>query len=534
LATATQQKALGAFYTDEPVAQHLVRWALRNASDTVLDPSSGGGVFLYAAIGQLRALGNNTPEVWGIDLVQDAASPVRVFAHGLKVLHRDFFTIRPGEIPAFSAIVGNPPYVRYQTFSGTARDRALACARDAGVELPRLSSSWAPFLVHATRFLKTGGRMGMVVPAELGHAQYARGVLAFLFQKFSRVSVIMFRESLFPELSEETYLLQCDGYGSPCKWLSVATCQNILQAENAADRGLPADINAIASGKTRLAHYRISLKARKLYEHLSEMQGIVRFQEKADIGIGYVTGCNEYFHITDRERRDWRIPAKYLRPVILSLAACDGIVLRDEDWTKLRDKGEKAYLLHLPSGDGHTFAQGIAAYLKHGKHLAVHDRFKCRVRQQWYAVPHVRRGDALLSYMTGQIPKLVENRAGLFSPNTLHVVRFTSKANAKMFVAGWHSSLTRLSCEMEGHALGGGMLKLEPTEAGRVAIPLPQANEAAQLVKSIDEFFRSGDSERATELIDRQILRKRFALSATECQLLQSGAEDLRKWRLHK
>ena len=50
MATATQQKALGAFYTDEPVAQHLVRWSLRNASDTVLDPSSGGGVFLYAAI----------------------------------------------------------------------------------------------------------------------------------------------------------------------------------------------------------------------------------------------------------------------------------------------------------------------------------------------------------------------------------------------------------------------------------------------------------------------------------------------------
>jgi hypothetical protein len=267
---------------------------------------------------------------------------------------------------------------------------------------------------------------------------------------------------------------------------------------------------------------------------LSEVQGIVRFEEKADIGIGYVTGCNDYFHITERERKDWRIPRKYLKPVILSLAACGGTVLHDADWTRLRDLGEKAYLLHLPSGDGHTFTKGIVAYLKYGKRLGIHDRYKCRVRKQWYAVPHVRRGEALLSYMTGQIPKLVENRAGLFSPNTLHVVRFASKASAKMFVAGWHSSLTRLSCEMEGHALGGGMLKLEPTEAGRIAIPLPHANEAAQLVKRIDQLFRSGDSERATELIDQQILRKRFALSAAECQLLKSGAEDLREWRLRK
>jgi adenine-specific DNA-methyltransferase len=534
LATATQQKALGAFYTDEPVAQHLVRWAVRNASDTVLDPSSGGGVFLDAAIGRLRALGNKIPVVWGIDLAPGATDPVRVSANNLKVLHRDFFTIRPGEIPDFSAIVGNPPFVRYQTFNGAARDRALDCARDAGVELPRLSSSWAPFLVHATRFLKIGGRLGMVVPAELGHAQYAKGVLAYLLRQFSRVSVVMFRESLFPELSEETYLLQCDGYGTPCKWLSVATSQNILQAEDAADRGLPAEIEAITSGKTRLAHYRVSLRARKLYEGLSEMQGIVRFGEKADIGIGYVTGCNDYFHLTERERKDWRIPKRYLRRVILSLAACDGVVLRDQDWTRLRDLGEKAFLLHVPAEDGHTFTEGIAAYLKHGKHPAVHNRFKCRVRKQWYAVPHVRRGDALLSYMSGQIPRLVENRAGLFSPNTLHVVRFASKASAKSFIAGWHSSLTRLSCEMEGHALGGGMLKLEPTEAGRVTIPLPQAGEAAQLVKQIDQLFRAGDSEKATELIDRQILRKRFALSAAECQLLQSAAEELREWRLHK
>ena len=534
MATATQQKTLGAFYTDEPIAQHLVRWALRNASDTVLDPSSGGGVFLHAAIGRLRALGNKTPEAWGIDLAPDTSSQFSVSTNSLRILHRDFFTIRPGDIPTFSAIVGNPPFVRYQTFSGEARERALDCARDAGVELPRLSSSWAPFLVHATRFLKIGGRLGMVVPAELGHAHYARGVLTFLLQQFSRISVVMFRESLFPELSEETYLLHCDGYGTPCKWLAIATCQTILQAENAVDRGLPAEINAISSGKTRLAHYRLSLKARKLYEHLSEMKGVVRFREKADIGIGYVTGCNDYFHISERERKDWQIPAKYLKPAIISFASYDGIVLREEDWTRLRDLGEKVYLLHLPPGDGRTFKEGIAAYLKRGQHLAVHNRFKCRVRKQWYAVPHVRRGEALLSYMTGQIPKLMENRAGLFSPNTLHVVRFTSKTDVKMFVAGWHSSLTRLSCEMEGHPLGGGMLKLEPTEAGRVTIPLPQSSEAAQLVRQIDQFFRSGDSERANELIDRQILRKRFALSAAECQLLQSAGEELREWRLHK
>lgn len=35
----------------------------------------------------------------------------------------------------------------------------------------------------------------------------------------------------------------------------------------------------------------------------------------------------------------------------------------------------------------------------------------------------------------------------------------------------WDTSFVRLSCEIEGHPLGGGMLKLEPREAARVLLP---------------------------------------------------------------
>ncbi len=47
-------KALGAYYTDSQVADFLVWWAVRNVTDTVLDPSFGGGVFLRSACKRLR------------------------------------------------------------------------------------------------------------------------------------------------------------------------------------------------------------------------------------------------------------------------------------------------------------------------------------------------------------------------------------------------------------------------------------------------------------------------------------------------
>lgn len=40
------RKALGAFYTDARVADFLVWRAVRRASDTVMGPSSGSGIFL--------------------------------------------------------------------------------------------------------------------------------------------------------------------------------------------------------------------------------------------------------------------------------------------------------------------------------------------------------------------------------------------------------------------------------------------------------------------------------------------------------
>jgi adenine-specific DNA-methyltransferase len=40
-------------------------------------------------------------------------------------------------------------------------------------------------------------------------------------------------------------------------------------------------------------------------------------------------------------------------------------------------------------------------------------------------------------------------------------------------MTAWESSFLKLSCELEGHPLGGGMLKLEPGEANQLVHPPP-------------------------------------------------------------
>src|SRR6267378_3804441 len=533
MAATAQKKALGAYYTADAVAEFLVHWAVRHPNDAVMDPSCGDGVFLAAATQRLGRLGCKRPEVWGIDVDPSARRNAPSLSESVKFLTRDFFRLRPGEIPYFNAVVGNPPFIRYQTFNGSMRSAPLERAAEAGVKLPQLSSSWAPFLVHAVSFLRHGGRLGMVAPAELAHAQYAREVLRFLLQKFGRITVRMFQQKLFPELSEDTILLLCEDHGTRCGWFSVAPTQSIDAARLTEDCEIPVDIEAIRSGRSRLTHYLLPSKARHLYETMSEQSGVLRLGDAADVGIGYVTGCNDYFHLSREEVKKWRIPARFLKPALLSFGDYKGALFRATDWHMLRDCGKKSFLFALPTTGLKSFPGSISGYLEHGKQLDVPSRFKCRVRQPWYSVPHVRVADAFLSYMSGQTPKLVVNRAGLVAPNTLHIVRFAKPWDPKTFVAGWYSSLTRLSCELEGHPLGGGMLKLEPTEAERVLVALPQPRDVSELIRQLDESLRQTEVFKAVDLADSRILRARYGLSAAECTILRSAAAQLEEWRMH-
>lgn len=140
-----------------------------------------------------------------------------------RLLRTDFFEAIPSEVGLVDVIVGNPPFVRYQQFAGENRERALARARQAGVQLSALTSSWAPFLVYAVEFLRLGGRLAVVAPAEIAHAGYARPVIRHLCNSFRRISILAFDKRVFADLSEDTVLLLAEDKGSRLEQFTLST-----------------------------------------------------------------------------------------------------------------------------------------------------------------------------------------------------------------------------------------------------------------------------------------------------------------------
>ena len=164
------------------------------------------------------------------------------------------------------------------------------------------SSAWAPFLVYSISLLRPGGRLGMVIPLELGHAGYARPVLRYLTQSFGSVTLLTFREPLFPLLSQDTLLVLADNQGATFEglfWRDVESVRD-LEPSHTLPQTTRLDAPALLEGEDKLISYFVPPDARALYRELASSGATKRLGELAEVGIGYVTAQTVFSTLVKR------------------------------------------------------------------------------------------------------------------------------------------------------------------------------------------------------------------------------------------
>jgi hypothetical protein len=453
------QKESGAYFTPNGVARALVAWVLRRDSDRLLDPSCGDGQFLIIH-----------PRSVGVEQNPVSAQAAVSVAPWALVHTGDFFAWATETRERFECAAGNPPFIRYQTFKGEIRQRALELCASHGAQFTGLTSSWAPFLVATATLLKPGGRMAFVVPAEIGHAPYAAPLLEYLVSSFSEIHVLAIRRKLFPSLSEDCWLLYADGFGGSTSRIGLTVCDEFKPSKQ---RPKPAFYVDVEEWRTtwsrRLRAYLLPQDIRDIYAAAVHHPRSKRFGDIASVGIGYVSGDNDFFHLRPSEAKRLRIPAEFLHPSLRNGRAMPAKQITKatvESWMKSDDK-----VLLLRIAPGQELPVSVRRYLDSSAGREARLGYKCRNRTPWYAVPDVQVPDLVLSYMSGRSANLVQNFAGVTCTNSVHSVRVRDSALAKKLLPHWTTPFVRLSCELEGHALGGGMLKLEPREASRILFP---------------------------------------------------------------
>lgn len=535
--TASLRKARGAFFTPRAVAEFTTNWAVRSHDDLVLEPSCGEAAFLMQAVRRLTDLqaASGTlavpPRVDGVEIhgpsAQQAARLVREAGGDPRIITSDFFLVDPE--PRYTAVIGNPPYIRFHDFTGEARLRSRAAALQAGVNISALASSWAAFTIHAALMLRPGGRLALVVPAELLSVNYAAEVRRFLFDKFAHVDLVLFTERVFPEVQEEVVLLLADGYQE-----GNAKHASIYQAQNAAalSKTLAVTTWTPSDPSEKWTPSLLSSEALEVYGGLLASGDFTNLETWGDTTLGMVTGNNKYFAMSPERVAELGLAkSDLLKLSPPGSGHLRGLTFTSAAWRALGKSGRSTYLFR-PS---HEPTRQAWEYIRAGEMANVNAAYKCRVRKPWWRVPLVDPADLFLTYMNADTPRITTNEAGALHLNSVHGVylRPEHKQIGRAFLpVGALTSMTLVGAETVGRSYGGGMLKLEPREADRLPVPSPAVVEAASsaltaLRPQLATRLRYGRLVEAAKLVDEVLLIGELGMKRNDVRALREAHIEL-------
>ncbi len=477
----TAQKLRGGYYTPPDLAVFLAQWIKEIAPKRVLEPSCGDGVF-FGALAQIK--GFKKTNVTGFELEPDEAAKARTRAIevGLSAatVHTEDFlqwalaNMNDGGIK-FDAVVGNPPFVRYQYLPEPFQQCAEQIFKELSLPFTKHTNAWVSFVLASMSLLRPGGRLAMVVPAEIIHVTHAQSLRSYLGRECRRLVIIDPEELWFSDTLQGAVILLAEKKQSELEkgeglGMYPVKGREFLRLNPSTVFNAPQSIN----GKTvqgKWTRALLDIETRSLFDELEHHGEVHRFKDIAKVDVGIVTGANKFFLVPDDVVRDFQLE-KWAHPMFGRSEHCPGIIYDDQQHAANAAKGNPTNFLWFRKQTEEIDA-GLNAYIELGERQELHTRYKCRVRSPWYTVPSVYSTEVGMLKRSHNTPRLILNRIGAYTTDTAYRIR-TRDVGAEKLVGCFVNPLTALSAELEGRHYGGGVLELIPSEIERLVVPLPE------------------------------------------------------------
>lgn len=504
------EKLRGGYYTPIDLASFAAQWVGEISPSSILEPSCGDGAFLQALAN--ASLGKS--EITAIELNEIEASKASQRARSLSinanVIPTDFLAwalrqMRPGGA-RYDAVVGNPPFIRYQYLPATFQAEAEKIFSELGCKFTKHTNAWVPFILASIALLRMGGRLAMVVPSEIIHVLHAQSLRTFLASECSKVVLIDPEEIWFENTLQGAVLLLAEKKKDTSD-LSQGLGLVPVQGRKFL-RSVPGDVFRKAeaiSGKAIEAKWTRAFLNQSVRDLIDEVQGggqFSVFKNVAEVDVGIVTGANKFFLVDDQTVKNNRLE-KWVHPMFGRSEHSPGIIYDDAQHQRNKLAGLPANFVWFPDQSVMKSSAAVA-YIDFGEKQELHKRYKCRVRKPWYTVPSVSKSAIGMLKRCHDAPKLVLNKAGAFTTDTAYRIE-VQKIRPSTFVSNFINPLTALSAELEGRTYGGGVLELVPSEIERLIVPA--LSKAASPIADIDRAMRSKKMPQVQETYGIEVLK---------------------------
>ena len=428
----------------------------------------------------------------------------------------------------YDVAIGNPPFIRFQYFDKQEREQAFCLLNAFGYRPNGLANAWIAFVQLSAEFLRDGGRLAMVVPAELLQVKYAAELRYRLPMMFDDVYLVAFDELVFPQIQQEVVLLLAEGRRRSAQTGGKLHTIQAVNGEDLITQSTMADIVSHLPER----HTHCDMKWTSLFlqdeefrvlEDCADNEDLDRLGQLAKVDVGIVTGRNSFFVVSEEEAR--QLGTAHTLDVVGRTSALKSVRFTHDDLLSYRNSnGSK--LLNLRGVDRTSFSANLEAYIRLGEEQNVDSGYKCRIRNRWFDVPSVYVPDAFLFRQIHKAPLLVANECGATSTDTIHRVRVFDRVDTAALCACVVNSLTFAWSEVCGRSYGGGVLELEPGEAENLLIPYRFAHKLD--VEYIDTQLRAGALNAALDHGDDVLLRHGCGLSQRDVARTRAGWNRLR------
>ncbi len=452
------RRGAGATYTPSAIVDNMTEWAARKHVQParVVDPGAGSGRFLAAAATKFPL-----SELVGVEIDPMAALLLRAnaavlgFAHRLEVELRDYRRLRLPSIQGTTLFIGNPPYVRHHDIPERWKAWFSDAADAMGAKASKLAGLHVHFFVKTLGLAKRGDYGTFITSAEWLDVNYGAVLRRLLADGLGGTELHVLDPSVMPFADAATTgAITCFAVGRRRKTIRMRAVHSLDE------------LNGLGGGRavpwsTVNASNRWTPIVRDLPK---PPPGFMELGELFRVHRGQVTGANGVWVAGERAER---LPKQYLLPTVTKARELldAGEALRDD--TLLRR------VIDLPPDLDEIapeYRDAVFQFLNWAKANRAHESYIARHRRPWWAVRLRHPAPILCTYMARRPPAFVRNNCGARHINISHglyPLEPVPEHRIRALVA-W----LRENVGVEGgRCYAGGLVKFEPRELERTAIP---------------------------------------------------------------
>ncbi len=529
--TMTNPKQTGSYYTPSILSDFLTNhlfenYYLQEETISILEPCCGDGRFLRSLF-NLRNLKNYSEvriEIVDINAVElekalnicntHQDSHVTVFSS-----NADYLKFHSADQKKYSLIIGNPPYIKKSLLTESQIELCKNVYHKAGVHFSSIKNIWPAFLINSVMNLDNNGILCLILPAEILQVKYSERIRKYLLSAFERIEIFAFNELIFKKTLQDVIVL------IGIKKVSKKQKQGVsfYQVETLNDlkelKFTEKNNNVHRKSLEKWTNYILLPDELEFIDKLKQVLKPVRhYCEKAEAGI--VTGANQYFVVNDEIVKRYRL-RRLCKPLISKGSLIQNkIKITRQDVSSLQQSGIPVNFIHFGDKRRAEFGKYAQKYIQAGEEQHLHERYKCRLRKNWYHVPSVWVSEGMFVKRCHLHPKLLINDAEVYVSDSFYRVNMKHEFAMADLVFSFYNTLTFILAELEGRYYGGGVLELTPNEFKNLAVPY-YGNVSENQLNHLELMFRSKtDIENILNYTDNIVLKSVLKLGKAEIKKL--------------